>query len=67
MALARQGHKVTIKPNQTTSTLAKEKKTYETANAEDAAKWAVIMEGYGYTVTIYFDEDTGIYTCVAIK
>ena len=67
MALARQGHKVTIKSNRTTATLAKEKKTYETTDPEDAAKWALIMGGYGYTVTIYYNEETGIYTCVAIK
>ena len=66
MALARQGHKITIKSNRTTATLAKEKKTYTTTDPDDAAKWALIMGSYGYTVTIYYDEETGIYTCIAI-
>ena len=39
--------------------------TYTTDNQEDAEKWAGRMADEGYNVTIIFDEETGIYTCIA--
>lgn len=67
MAIARQGHVVNIRSTQRTQSLAKEKVTYQTENPEDAAKWCMKMEHLGYVVSITFDENTGVYTCVAIK
>jgi len=67
MAIARQGHVVNIRPTQRTQSQAKEKVTYETDNPKDAAKWCMKMEDLGYEVSVTFDENTGVYTCIAIK
>ena len=67
MAIARQGHVVNIRSSQRTQSLVKEKVTYQTENPEDAAKWCLKMEHLGYDVSVTYDENTGVYTCVAIK
>jgi hypothetical protein len=49
------------------TTPSKEKVVYETPNKEDAEAWAIAMEKDGYLVSVSFDSNTGIYTCIAIK
>ena len=68
-ALAQEGHQVTFRAltaNSSTSA-RKEKVVYTTENQADALKWADKMEDEGYAVTITFDSNTGIYTCIAIR
>ena len=67
MAIARQGHVVNIRSSQRTQSLAKEKVTYETSDPDDATKWCMKMEHLGYEVTVTYNENTGVYTCIAIK
>ena len=46
---------------------AKEVLTYETNNYTSAKKWALQKTLEGYDVTITYDQETGIYTCIAIR
>jgi hypothetical protein len=68
LALARQGHRITIqKPTSSNQTAApKEIKTHETDNYDDAIAWMKMMIELGYEVTIEYDEETGIYIVTAI-
>ena len=47
--------------------MAKEVITFETPEQDEAKKWSAQKIAEGYQVTILFDEDSGIYTCIAIK
>ena len=67
MAVARQGHVVTIGSRNATQAMTKEKVIHKTTDANDAAEWCEKMENLGYEVTITVNEETGIYTCIAIK
>ena len=68
LALARQGHRIKIQnttsSNQTAA--SKEIKTHETDNYDDAIAWMKMMIELGYEVTMEYDEETGIYTLIAI-
>ena len=67
-ALAREGHRVTVhKGNTATQSVTKEKVTFTTDNKEEAVAWCASMILDGYTVTMDFDEETGTYTCIAIR
>ena len=68
-ALAEEGHKVTFRNEETSSRIApaKEVVTYSTKDRDKAYTWAEEMVDEGYTVTIIFDENTGYYTCEAVK
>ena len=68
LALAREGYEVTFSRNGSlVSSLTKEKVTYVTNDEDDANKWANKRINDGYIVTITYDDETGEYTCVAIK
>lgn len=69
LALAEEGHRVSFRNEDGSSQVASSKDvvTYTTTNGDDAIKWANKMIHEGYTVSIEFDERTGIYTCTAIK
>lgn len=68
LVLAREGYEVSFSRNgNTLSPVTKEKVTYVTNNEEDACNWADKMTSDGYIVTITYDEETGEFTCVAIK
>ena len=69
IALAEEGHRVTFRNEEASSGIAstKEVVTYSTSSHEAAYKWADEMVLKGYSVTIEYDERTGIYTCTAIK
>jgi len=69
LALAEEGHTVSFRNEETAlrGDSSKDVVTYTTTSHDDAYKWADKMSNEGYTVTIRFDNETGIYTCNAIK
>lgn len=69
VALAGQGHRVTFcRGNSIAShSMTKEEVTYTTTDYNDAQMWSKSMAENGYSVTITFDEKTGVYTCLAVK
>ena len=66
-ALAESGHRVSFRIDNSSSQVASTKDivTYTTTNHDDAYKWADMMGEKGYTVTIEYNERTGVYTCTA--
>lgn len=68
-ALAEEGHEVSFRNEETASRVVSTKDvvTYSTKDRDKAFAWADAMVEEGYTVTVRFDENTGIYTCYAIK
>lgn len=68
-ALAEEGRTVSFRNEEAASSIipSKETITYTTGNKEDAYKWANNMYDKGYNVTITYDDETGKYTCYAIK
>ena len=66
-ALAREGYEVTVYSGSTSSAMTKETVTYVTDDENDAKNWAIMMIKDGYNVTILFDEETGAWTCIAVK
>lgn len=68
-ALAEEGHSVTFFNEEAASRVipSKEVLTHTTTNKAEAYQWAEHKGNEGYTVTIVFDEKTGIYTCYAYK
>lgn len=46
---------------------AKETVTYSTYDKTDAYNWASNMMAQGYTVTVVYDHNTGLYNCTAEK
>ena len=69
VALAKEGHRVSFRAENAPESVvsSKETVTYITKSEEDAINWANKMYGDGYEVTIIFDEETGEFTCIAIK
>jgi hypothetical protein len=47
--------------------MTKEKVTYTTTDYNDAKLWAFHRTLEGYEVTITYDQQTGKYTCIAIR
>ena len=45
----------------------REQVTFTTTSKEKALKWCAEREAEGYTVRMEYNEETGIYTCTAIK
>ena len=67
-ALAREGHRVTVRNENTVSQAsAKEVITYRTKSEDDAAEWLDKMYKDGYTVSMDYDDETGEFVCIAIK
>jgi len=69
LALAEEGHQVTFRNEEAASRAVptKETVTYTTTNQDDAFYWSEKMVNEGYVVTIKFDKESGVYTCIAIK
>ena len=68
LALAREGYEVSFSKNRTSLTSqSKEKITYVTTDENDAQKWSHKMANQGYAVSITYNQNTGEYTCIAIK
>ena len=68
-ALARQGYNVVV-INETAHAEAvatKEIVTFTTIDANEAAEWSKKMTQQGYEVTINYNTQTGVYTCIAVK
>ena len=67
-ALAREGHRVTVRNENTVSQAStKEVITYRTKSEDDANEWVAKMLNDGYDVTIDYDDETGEFVCIAIK
>ena len=67
-ALAREGHRVTVRNENTVSQAStKEVVTYRTKSEDDANEWAAKMIRDGYEVEIDYDDKTGEYVCTAAK
>lgn len=69
LAMSEEGHSVRFKLNGAASctVLSKEVVTYTTSDHDAAFAWADKMAQDGYTVTIDYDDDKGVYNCIAIK
>ena len=68
LALAREGYEVSFSKNRTSLTSqSKEKVIFTTTSEKEAHEWSNNMANLGYSVTITFDQNTGEYTCIAIK
>ncbi len=67
--LAEQGQNVTFGDEQRVQVIneSKESVTYTTKDKNDANNWCLMMALDGYSITIRYDESTGIYTCTAYK
>jgi hypothetical protein len=69
LALAEEGYRVTVSKNTDTAqySMSKEVVTFETKSKEEAAAWIVQKVNEGYDVTFSFNENTGVYTCIAVR
>ena len=67
LALAEEGYTVSISSRVASTSAAKEVVTYTTTDKTDAYNWANNMLSQGYSVTVTFDNTTGVFTCIAIK
>ncbi len=69
IALSEEGYRVSFRMSNRTSnvSIAKETVTYDTKNHDEAYEWCGKMFDLGYEVSIRYDEDTGVYHCVAVK
>lgn len=65
--LAEEGHRVSFCDSNRTQRVSKETVTYTTKSRQDAEDWAKAMVVSGYEVTITYDKNTNLYTCVASK
>lgn len=69
MEEARRGNTVSIRRLDTTSqsALTKETVTFVTTNKNEALAWLKNMAEQDYTVSMTYDENTGEFTCTAIR
>lgn len=67
IALAEQGHSVDFfnESGTTLDTLAKDVQTFTTTDHDAAYDWLAKMYANGYHVSVTYDEEKGIYTCIA--
>ena len=68
-ALAEEGHVVSFRNEEASSRVVPSKDVviFSTKDHDKAYAWADAMSEEGYTVTISYDRETGIYTCEAVK
>ena len=68
VALAKEGHTVSFKYEENdTMPSQKDVVTYTTTDENDAVAWCNRMTKDGYLVTLSYDRETHIYTCIAIS
>lgn len=69
LALAEEGYQVRIRRNDIPQQVlaAKEKVTFTTTSYAEAKEWANKKVNEGYEVTMTFNQETGEYTCIAIR
>ncbi len=68
-ALAEEGHVVSFRNEEASSRVVPSKDVviFSTKDHDKAYAWADAMSEEGYTVTISYDRETGVYTCEAVK
>ena len=67
-AMAREGYTVSFRNNaQQQTSSSKERVVFTTNNESEAIAWGKKMSDAGYTVSIEYNQETGIYTCIAIN
>lgn len=64
-ALAKEGETVVIWGSSSSEAKYKETVTFTTTSEGEAKNWTAQMLAQGYTVSINYDEQTGVYTCIA--
>ena len=69
LALAQEGYQVRIRRSDIPQEVlaAKEKVTYTTTDFNKAKAWANQKVSEGYEVTMTYNQETGEYTCIAIR
>ena len=69
MALAEEGYRVSISRNTNTVQNAdsKEVVTFVTKDLEAATLWVKEKVNEGFEVTVIFNQETGEYTCIAVR
>ena len=69
LALAKEGHTIQFWRNGLRQQFAstKEVVTFTTTDKEKARKWASEKTEEGFVVTIMFNQQTGEYTCIAVR
>ena len=68
-ALTEEGYTVQFfNPNvRPSADASKSREVFTTYNKQEAEDWCNQKENEGYTVTIKYDKETGLYTCIATK
>ena len=66
-ALAEEGYTVQFRRNGVQMSSAKEKVTYTTTSLSDAKAWCKQKVEEGYSVNMTYNQQTGVYTCVAVR
>lgn len=66
-ALTEEGRTVNFWRSDVQTSSTKEKVTFTTTSLLDAKAWCKQKANEGYTVTMTYDQETGEYTCIAIK
>ena len=68
VALAKEGNKVSFyRGAYKIRGIQKDVITYVTKSHDDAVSWANEMSNAGYEVSIDYNKETGVYTCIAFK
>lgn len=68
LALSEEGHSVAFRLNTgLRQGLTKEQVTFTTTDHDAAYEWAEKKVKEGYEVYVYFDDNTKVYTCIAIR
>lgn len=68
LKLTKEGHRVAIKPYKVNKPVdaSKEKVTFVSCNINEVTEWVTEMTDQGYDVTVYYNKETGEYTCIAV-
>ncbi len=68
-ALAREGYSIRLFDENNTycEACAKVTVTFTTTNKQEAIEWVIAKTLEGYDVTMSFNQETGEYTCIAVK
>ncbi len=67
LALVRNGYTVEITGTSPSAIKYKETIIFTTTNANEVKIWVNNMVSQGYAVTVSYDENTGVFTCIARK
>ncbi len=69
VALAEEGRTVSFRNAEPSANTKQNREivTYTTRDHNDAVAWSVAMERNGFKVTIDFNQNTGVYTCTAVR